>query len=173
MRAAIQWTDRNKGNNVTSDSSPDPDPRRKRALYIGGAIALAAIVWNFDGFDDRDPVQITIEDSDIRDARDTIRREIRDSVRAGVRGDRDRDREGDDAAEGEEEAVDGEATEDADATTEDAAIEEASEAEVVSERVSGDQRIVETRSDSNQRSFRIEDDDGDGITITVDAEPAE
>ncbi len=156
---------------MTSDSSPEPDPRRKRALYIGGAIALAAVAWNYEGFDDHDPVEITIEDSDIRDARDTIRREIREGVRAGIRGDRDRDE--DDAAEGEEEAVDGEATEDADATAEDEATEEASEAEVVSERVSGDQRIVETRSGSNQRSFRIEDDDGNGVTISVDAEPAE
>ncbi|QLC22148.1 hypothetical protein HFP51_08135 [Parasphingopyxis sp. CP4] len=161
---------------MTSESSPEPDPRRKRALYIGGAIALAAIVWNFDGFDDRDPVQITIEDSDIRDARDTIRREIRESVRAGVRGERDQDREDDEATDGEEESADGDATEagtagDADATAEDA--DATADEEVVSERTVGDRRIVETRSDSNQRSFRIEDDDGDGITISVDAEPAE
>lgn len=154
---------------MTSDSSPEPDPRRKRALYIGGAIALAAIVWNYEGFDDRDPVQITIEDSDIRDARDTIRREIRDSVRAGVRGERDQDREDDEATDGEEESADGDATEAGTAEDADATADE----EVVSERTVGDRRIVETRSDSNQRSFRIEDDDGDGITISVDAEPAE
>ena len=171
MRAAIQWTDRNKGNTVTSESSPDPDPRRKRALYIGGAIALAAVAWNYEGFDDHDPVQITIEDSDIRDARDTIQREIRDGVRAGIRGDRDRDRDRDeaDAAEGEEEVADGEATDAEAAEDGDATADE----EVVSERTVGDRRIVETQSGSNQRSFRIEDDDGDGITISVDAEPAE
>ena len=157
---------------MTSESSPEPDPRRKRALYIGGAIALAAIVWNFDGFDDRDPVQITIEDSDIRDARDTIRREIRDSVRAGVRGERDRDREDDADATDEEEAAEDEATdaetsEDADAVSEDS--DAAAEEDVISERSVGDRRIVETRSGSNQRSFRIEDDDGDGVTISVDA----
>ena len=163
---------------MTSESSPEPDPRRKRALYIGGAIALAAIVWNFDGFDDRDPVQITIEDSDIRDARDTIRREIRDSVRAGVRGDRDRDRDREDDADAtdeeaaaEDEATDAETSEDADAASEDS--EAAVEEEVISERSVGDRRIVETRSGSNQRSFRIEDDDGDGVTISVDTEPAE
>ena len=164
---------------MTSESSPEPDPRRKRALYIGGAIALAAIVWNFDGFDDRDPVQITIEDSDIRDARDTIRREIRESVRAGVRGERDRDREDDAdaadeeaAAEGEaDEATDAETSEDTDAASEDS--DATAEEEVISERSIGDRRIVETRSGSNQRSFRIEDDDGDGVTISVDTEPAE
>ena len=164
---------------MTSDSSPEPDPRRKRALYIGGAIALAAIVWNYDGFDDRDPVQITIEDSDIRDARDTIRREIRESVRAGVRGERDRDSEDDADAADEEEAAEGEAdaatdaetSEDTDAASEDS--DATAEEEVISERSIGDRRIVETRSGSNQRSFRIEDDDGDGVTISVDTEPAE
>ena len=164
---------------MTSESSPEPDPRRKRALYIGGAIALAAIVWNFDGFDDRDPVQITIEDSDIRDARDTIRREIRESVRAGVRGERDRDSEDDADATDEEEAAEGEADEATDAETSEeadaaAADSDASaEEDVISERTIGDRRIVETRSGSNQRSFRIEDDDGDGVTISVDTEPAE
>lgn len=164
---------------MTSESSPEPDPRRKRALYIGGAIALAAIVWNYDGFDDRDPVQITIEDSDIRDARDTIRREIRESVRAGVRGERDRDSEDDADATDEEEAAEGEADEATDAETSEeadaaAADSDASaEEDVISERTIGDRRIVETRSGSNQRSFRIEDDDGDGVTISVDTEPAE
>lgn len=157
---------------MTSNSSPEPDPRRKRALYIGGAIALAAIAWNYDGFDDNDPVQITIEDSERREARDLIRREIRESVRAGIRGERDDDSEDETATEdettGDEEAA-GEA--DAESTDgEDAAADEADTAdeEVISERVDGDRRIVETRSGSNQRSFRIEDDDGDGVTITVD-----
>ena len=144
---------------MTSESSPEPDPRRKRALYIGGAIALAAIVWNYDGFDDRDPVQITIEDSDIRDARDTIRREIRESVRAGVRGERDRDSEDDadatdeeEAAEGEaDEATDAETSEEADAASEDS--EASADEDVISERTVGDRRIVETRSGSNQRKF--------------------
>lgn len=148
---------------MTSDRTPEPDPRRKRALYIGGAIALAAIVWNFDGWRD-DPVEVTVigDREDIREARDAIREavrdEIRDEVRGGFRGDRERD--GDAAVEDEAnaETAEEEAGEDAEAASE----------EVIAETRDGNQRVVETASGENQRSFRIEGDDGRGVTISVD-----
>ncbi|MEO1167533.1 MAG: hypothetical protein AAFW97_02355 [Pseudomonadota bacterium] len=155
---------------MTSEPTPEPDPRRKRALYIGGAILLAAIVWNFEGWRD-DPVQVTVvgDREDIREARDAIREAIReevgDDIRAGFRGDRDEA-----AAESEGDA---ETAEDAEETGDEGGEADTAESasasdEIIAETRDGDQRIVETASGENQRSFRIEGDDGRGVTISVD-----
>ncbi|MEM8696895.1 MAG: hypothetical protein AAGE05_12820 [Pseudomonadota bacterium] len=148
---------------MTSDSSPEPDPRRKRALFIGGAIALAAIAWNLDGWND-DPVQVTVvgDEDDIREARDAIRDAVREEVRAGFRGD------------GEEAAVKDETAEETAEGQEAAAADsEAGDTETASVEASGgERRVVETASGENQRSFRIEGDDGRGVTISIDTDGA-
>lgn len=137
---------------MTSDPSPEPDPRKKRALMIGGAIVVAAIAWNSDGWlGGDDHVSVTVVGDD--DASDAIRGEVRDTVRAAIRGDYSADEESADepadsalAAKGEEEAA----------------------PETVSVAETGERRLVETESGANQRSFRIEGDDGRGVTISVD-----
>ncbi|MGP1353362.1 MAG: hypothetical protein ACTS1Z_08565 [Parasphingopyxis sp.] len=149
---------------MTSDRTPEPDPRRKRALYIGGAIALAAVAWNFDGWRD-DPVEVTVigDSEDIREARDAIREAVRDEIRDEVRGGFRGDRDGDAAAE------DADNAEIADASEEETTVDaETASEEVVAETRDGNQRVVETASGENQRSFRIEGDDGRGVTISVD-----
>lgn len=130
-------------------SEPSPDPRRKRALMIGGAIAVAAIIWNADGIwgDDDGHVTISVDGrEELREARDTIREEVREHVRASLRDDEDEE-----AAADEDDGADAEDGGDTVAT-------------------SGDGRVVETESGPNQRSFRIEGDDGRGVTISVDTD---
>ncbi|MGP1284040.1 MAG: hypothetical protein ACTS1X_13790 [Parasphingopyxis sp.] len=138
---------------MTSDRTPEPDPRRKRALYIGGAIVLAAIVWNIEDWND-DPVEVTVmgDREDIHEARDAIREAIRDEVRAGFRDD-------------------GEPAEAATDETADAGEAGTPESEEkAGETADGERRIVETASGDNQRSFRIEGDDGSGVTISIDTD---
>ena len=144
---------------MTSERSPEPDPRRKRAFLLGGALVIAAIAWNAS---DDDDVHITIaDDSDnMHEARDAIRSSIREEIRAGFRGDEDEDATED--ATGDEEA---DADTDEEASDEDDAATEAED--------EGERRLVETESGENQRSFRIEGDDGRGVTISLDPEPAE
>lgn len=142
---------------MTSDRTPEPDPRRKRALYIGGAIVLAAVVWNIEDWND-DPVEVTVmgDREDIHEARDAIREAIRDEVRAGFRDD----------GEPAEAATD----ETADTTAEAAEATAPESEEIVGETADGERRIVETASGDNQRSFRIEGDDGSGVTISIDTD---
>lgn len=142
---------------MTSEPSPEPDPRKKRALVIGGIIAVAAIGWNIEDWTDNEPPVIISVDGDaenIHDARDAVRSAIRDEIRAGIRGD--------DAP-----------AEEADKTAGDDVADQAGEEESAEEvATAGERRLVETETGPNQRSFRIEGDDGRGVTISVDADPA-
>lgn len=144
---------------MTSESTPEPDPRRKRALVIGGIIAVAAIGWNIEGWGDNDDVHISVSGDDraTHEVRDAIRSEIREEIRSGFRGNREADE--DEAAPETAEESDEESDESTDETNTDAA--------------DGERRLVETESSENQRSFRIEGDDGRGVTISVDTDPAE
>ncbi|RED17625.1 hypothetical protein [Parasphingopyxis lamellibrachiae] len=147
---------------MTSEPSPEPDPRRKRALVIGGIIAVAAIGWNIEDWTDNEPPVIISVDGDgenVRDARDAVRSAIRDEIRAGIRGD---DAPAEDAA-----------AEEADKDAGDDVANQAGGDENTGEEVTaGERRLVETETGPNQRSFRIEGDDGRGVTISVDADTA-
>lgn|GEM_PF-4323250 len=146
---------------MTSERIPEPDPRKKRALVIGGIIAVAAIGWNIEEWGDNDPPVIISIDGDRDEARDVVRSALRDEIRASFRGDEESD---------DEEAAGDEASDEADSEETD----EVADVETVTEDVGvGERRLVETESDDNQRSFRIEGDDGRGVTISVDADPAE
>jgi hypothetical protein len=139
---------------VTSQSNPEPDPRKKRALVIGGIIVLAAIGWNADGWGDDNDVRISVssDGEDIHEARDAIHNGIREEIRASFRGDDE--------------------TSDED-TDEDEADAEDTDQATTGEAGAGERQVVETESDENQRSFRIEGDDGRGVTISVDTDTAE
>lgn len=140
---------------MTSERTPEPDPRKKRALVIGGIIAVAAIGWNIEEWSGNDsPVVISIDGdrANVHEARDVIRSAIRGETRDVIRG----DEESGDEETGNDEA-DGEATDEA-----------VDDETVVEDADTGERRLVETDSDDNQRSFRIEGDDGRGVTISVD-----
>jgi hypothetical protein len=141
---------------VTSQSNPEPDPRKKRALVIGGIIVLAAIGWNADGWGDDNDVRISVssDGEDIHEARDAIHNGIREEIRASFRGD------------------DETSDEDTDEDEADADAEDTDQA-TTGEAGAGERQVVETESDENQRSFRIEGDDGRGVTISVDTDTAE
>lgn len=140
---------------MTSEPSSEPDPRRKRALVIGGIIAVAAIGWNMeDWMDNEPPVVISVdgERENIHEARDAVRSAIRDEIRAGIRGDDS-------------------PSEEAEKEASDEGADQAGDAESAEEEA-GERRLVETETGPNQRSFRIEGDDGRGVTISVDADTA-
>lgn len=136
--------------------SPVPDPRKKRALFIGGAIALAAIAWNADDWVGNDgPVHITVDRDDSEEAkaaRDEVRNAVRETIRDEVRG-----------------AIRGEDSDNAPSET---AMDDSAEGveRVGQDVASGEGRLVETESGENRRSFRIEGDDGQGITISIDGD---
>jgi hypothetical protein len=137
---------------VNSEHSSEPDPRKKRALIIGGVIAVGAILWNVEDWTDNDPpVHITVrgDDDGGHATRDAIREGIREEIRATIRGDDE-------------------------PQTENAVEEEAEAAEPdeapAAETATSERRVVETASGENQRTFRIEGDDGRGVTISVDGD---
>ena len=140
---------------MTSEHSSEPDPRKKRALIIGGVIAVAAILWNVEGWTGNDsPVIISVDGDreNIHDARDAVRSVLRDEIRSSIRGDEDQA--------------------DEDATEADNSEAAAQDETATEESGTGERRLVETESGENQRTFRIEGDDGRGVTISVDADSA-
>lgn len=146
---------------MTSEPSPEPDPRKKRALIIAGAIAVGAILWNVEDWSDNDPpVVITVDrdeaEGDPEAIRSAIRDEIREEIRAGIHGDAEPD---------EEESAANEPSEETDQDV-------AASQDVSDESGTGERRLVEMESGENQRSFRIEGSDGRGVTISVDGDSA-
>ncbi|MBC2778741.1 hypothetical protein [Parasphingopyxis marina] len=84
---------------MSSDPLPNEDPRRKRALILGGALLGAIVLYNADWWSSDSPVVITMDNEDRAEARDEIRAAVHDaraSIResiADARGDTDADGE--------------------------------------------------------------------------------
>lgn len=143
---------------MTSERTPEPDPRKKRALVIGGIIAVAAIGWNIEEWSDNDPPVIISIDGDRDEARDVVRSVLREGF-------------GNDEETGQEDADDDAGDETTDEAADEENADQSADDEAAAEDTgTGERRLVETDSGDNQRSFRIEGDDGRGVTISVDTD---
>lgn len=66
-----------------------PDPRRKRAFLLGGALLAGIVVWNGPWWDDDDDrVVITTDAESGEEIRARVREEIREGIREATRGER-------------------------------------------------------------------------------------
>lgn len=105
----------------------EPDPRRKRAFILGGALLGAIVLWQGPWWgDDDDHVVITTEESE---SGQEIRARVREEIREGLR---------------------------------EAGIEEEVTDETVNEAVAAG-----NEAEPDDRTIRIEGDDGSGVTISV------
>ncbi|MBC7987119.1 MAG: hypothetical protein H7X93_10715 [Sphingomonadaceae bacterium] len=87
---------------------PEPDPRRKRAFILGGALLGAIVLWQGPWWgDDDDHAVITTDDAESgEEIRARVRDEIREELReAGIDADEAIDEAVDEAAETANEAV--------------------------------------------------------------------
>lgn len=81
---------------MSGDPHPEEDPRPRRALFLGGALLAAIVLYNMDLFDSDPPVVISMDHDERDELRDDIRhavRDARDDIRQSIRDARDGSRE--------------------------------------------------------------------------------
>ena len=69
---------------MSDNREPEPDPRPRRALLLGGALLAAIVVWNWDWWDGGhdEPVVISFDggDEDAEAIREGVRQQVREAV---------------------------------------------------------------------------------------------